>query len=99
MLKQIMNHVRGNRDLKLNNRFDDLLTEMGPRRCQSMIDFGNDLEDDPRRTQSCPVSPREKDDFLFDKDAMLPTLDNVYAESKPADPLGNVGKTFTDFDA
>ncbi len=100
MLKQIMNHVRGNKDMRLNNRFDELLTEMGPRRCNSMIEFGNELEDDPRRTKSCPASPRgDHDDWDFDKDAPMPTIDNVYAESRPADPLGRLGKTFSDFDS
>jgi hypothetical protein len=87
MLKQIMNHVKGNKDLNLNNRLDDLLTDMGPRRTKSMIEFGNELEDDPRRTRSEPVSPRHAGDE-FDRDTPLPTIDNVYAESKPADPLG-----------
>jgi hypothetical protein len=54
MLKQIMNHVKGNKDIQLNNRFDELLDENGPRRCKSMVEFGTDLEDDPRRTKSCP---------------------------------------------
>jgi hypothetical protein len=97
MLKQIMNHVKGNKDLNLNNRLDDLLTEMGPRRTKSMIEFGNELEDDPRRTKSQPHSPRIGDNNPFDRDP-LPTLDNVYAESKPSDPLGRMGKTFSDFD-
>lgn len=26
----------------------------------------------------------------------MAALDNVYADSKPSDPLGKVGKTFTD---
>lgn len=98
MLKQIMNHVKGNKDLNLNNRLDDLLTDMGPRRTKSMIEFGNELEDDPRRTRSEPVSPRHAGDE-FDRDTPLPTIDNVYAESKPADPLGNIGKTYSDFDS
>jgi hypothetical protein len=98
MLKQIMNHVRGNKDLRLNNRFDELLNDLGPRRCQSMIDLGGDLEDDPRLTKSAPCSPRGERDVEFDRDAMLPTLDNVYAESRPADPLGKLGKTYSDFD-
>lgn len=98
MLKQIMNHVKGNKDLNLNNRLDDLLTDMGPRRTKSMIEFGNELEDDPRRTRSEPVSPRHAGDE-FDRDTPLPTIDNVYAESKPADPLGNLGKTYSDFDS
>jgi hypothetical protein len=95
-----MNHVRGNKDLNLNNRLDDLLNEHGPRRCKSMTEFGNLLEDDPRLTRSCPHSPRDQnDDFFFDKDAPLPTLDNVYAESMPADPIGKLGKTYSDFDS
>jgi hypothetical protein len=98
MLKQIMNHVKGNKDLNLNNRLDDLLTDMGPRRTKSMIEFGNELEDDPRRTRSEPISPRHAGDE-FDRDTPLPTIDNVYAESKPADPLGNLGKTYSDFDS
>ena len=98
MLKQIMNHVKGNKDLNLNNRLDDLLTDMGPRRTKSMIEFGNELEDDPRRTRSEPVSPRHAGDE-FDRDTPLPTIDNVYAESKPADPLGKLGKTYSDFDS
>jgi hypothetical protein len=98
MLKQIMIHVKGNKDLNLNNRLDDLLTDMGPRRTKSMIEFGNELEDDPRRTRSEPVSPRHAGDE-FDRDTPLPTIDNVYAESKPADPLGKLGKTYSDFDS
>ena len=97
MLKQIMNHVRGNKDLNLNNRLDDLLDDMGPRRTKSMIEFGNELDDDPRRTKSEPASPRLNDEF--DRNTPLPTLDNVYAESKPADPLGKLGKTYSDFDS
>ena len=93
-----MNHVRSNKDLNLNNRLDDLLSGMGPRRTKSMIEFGNDLEDDPRRTRSEPASPRNKDNE-FDRDTPLPTIDNVYAESKPADPLGRLGKTYSDFDS
>lgn len=91
-----MNHVKGNKDTHLNNRFDELLTEMGPRRCRSMVEFGNELEDDPRRTRSMPVSPRGEGEF---DNEYLPTLDNVYAEAKPADPLANMGKTFSDFDS
>jgi hypothetical protein len=93
-----MNHVKGNKDLNLNNRLDDLLTDMGPRRTKSMIEFGNELEDDPRQTKSEPNSPRHKGDE-FDRNTPLPTLDNVYADSKPADPLGKLGKTYSDFDS
>ena len=97
MLKQIMNHVKAHKDLNLNNRFDELLTDMGPRRTKSMIEFGNELEDDPRHTRSEPSSPKHDGDE-FDRNTPLPTIDNVYAESKPADPLGKLGKTYSEFD-
>ncbi len=97
MLKQIMNHVKAHKDLNLNNRFDELLTENGPRRTKSMIEFGNDLEDDPRATKSEPHSPRGDQDE-FDRNTPLPTVDNVYAESKPADPLGKLGKTYSEYE-
>ena len=98
MLKQIMNHVKAHKDLNLNNRFDELLTENGPRRTKSMIEFGNDLEDDPRATKSEPHSPRGDHDE-FDRNTPLPTIDNVYAESKPADPLGRLGKTYSEYES
>ena len=98
MLKQIMNHVKAHKDLNLNNRFDELLTENGPRRTKSMIEFGNDLEDDPRATKSEPHSPRGDHDE-FDRNTPLPTIDNVYAESKPADPLGKLGKTYSEYES
>lgn len=97
MLKQIMNHVKAHKDLNLNNRFDELLTENGPRRTKSMVEFGNDLEDDPRATKSEPHSPRGDHDE-FDRNTPLPTIDNVYAESKPADPLGKLGKTYSEYE-
>lgn len=50
MLKKIMNQIKGNKDLFLNNKLDELLSQFGPRRCKSMIGLDNDKEEDPRRT-------------------------------------------------
>ena len=97
MLKKIMNQIKGNKDLFLNNKLDELISQFGPRRCKSMTGFENDMEDDPRRTKSEPMSPRGEEDFTFDKNALM--NDNVYAESKPANPLGKIGKNFQDADS
>lgn len=67
MLKNIMGKVKNNQDLFLNNNLDELFSKFGDRRCNSMIQFDNDKEDDPRRTKSEPSSPQS--DFKFDKDA------------------------------
>ena len=97
MLKNIMGKVKNNQDLFLNNNLDDLFSRFGARRCNSMGQFENDREEDPRRTKSLPASP--KDDFKFDKDAYLKDRypDNVGAEAQPPNPLSKVGKQFTDY--
>lgn len=63
-----------------------------------MIQFENEKESDPRLTKSLPTSPMS--DFKFDKEAYMKDRfpDNVFAESAPPNPLGKVGKTFTDAD-
>jgi hypothetical protein len=55
---------------------------------------GSEKEEDPRKTRSLPSSP--SGDFQFDRDAHL--RNNVYAESKPANPLGKIGKSYADAD-
>jgi hypothetical protein len=61
-----------------------------------MIGFENDKEEDPRKAKTNPNSPRAGDGLPFDRNAML--SDNVYAESKPPNPLGKQGKTYVDAD-
>lgn len=97
MLKQIMGKVKGNQDLFLNNKLDDLFSKFGNRRCNSMIQFDNEKEKDPRLTKSLPHSPTSVD---FDKDAYMNERfgNNVYAESQPPNPLGRQGKEYTDAD-
>lgn len=99
MLKSIMNQIKGNRDLFLNNKLDELLEQFGDRKCKSMIDFGSDKEEDDRNIRSFPLTPKTKKQyegpFTFD---YLPREDNVYAESKPPNPLGKIGKEYSDAD-
>ncbi len=61
MLKNIMGKVRNNQDMFLNNDLDDILKRFGERKCESMREFDNDKEEDPRKTKSVPASP--KSDF------------------------------------
>jgi hypothetical protein len=48
MLKRIMQQVKGNKDLFLNNKLDELLQQFGARRCKSMIGLDSIKEEDPR---------------------------------------------------
>lgn len=97
MLKSIMNQIKGNRDLFLNNKLDELLEQFGNRKCKSMIGLDNELEEDEREIRSYPLTPKTKKlyegPFIFD---YLPREDNVYAESKPPNPLGKIGKEYSD---
>ena len=63
-----------------------------------MCEFENDKEEDPRETRSYPMTPRgmknyEEFDFLAPQ---VFQSDNVYAESKPYDPLAKIGKTYVE---
>jgi hypothetical protein len=62
-LKAIMAKVKGNRDLFLNNKLDELLQEFGGRRCKSMVNFENEKEEDVRRIKSYPLSPKSRKDY------------------------------------
>jgi len=85
----------------LNNKLDELLQEFGGRRCKSMIALENEKEDDPRMLKTFPLSPRARNEydepFNFN-DYVKEQPDNVYAEGKPANPLGREGKIFVDAD-
>lgn len=68
-----------------------MLAEFGSRKCKSMIAFDNDKEEDPRKIRTYPLSPNTLKEYsLFDRERPEPLdpPDNVYAESKPANPLG-----------
>lgn len=43
---------------KNRNNLDELRERFGDRNCQSEEDIGNELEDDPRKTRSYPLTPK-----------------------------------------
>lgn len=98
MLQTIMSKVRGNQDLFLNNRLDELFDKFGVRRCNSMSLLNRDREADPRQVKSEPVSPTGE--ASFDRDEYIKERwgDNVYAEAKPPNPVAKIGKTYNDAD-
>jgi len=59
MMKGLINKVKGNKDIFLNNKLDELLNQFGDRKCKSMIELGTgwDKEEDPRKTKTWPISP------------------------------------------
>jgi len=57
--------------------------------------IGNLREDDPRMVKSEPPSPKHEWDEP-DSNLLKINMDNVYADSKPSDPLAKIGKTFND---
>jgi len=94
MLKKIMQQCKGNQDL-LNDATGKKEETIGRRRCNSMggID-AFEKEQDPREVRS--EQPNAKPEWPEADDGMTEHMDNVYAESKPYDPLANIGKVFAD---
>lgn len=76
------------------HKADDLIHAFGKRRCRSMDQFENDREGDPRKVKSEPPSPKK--DWGGDDSNRFKLEDNVYADSQPANPLGKIGKEYTD---
>ena len=62
-----------------------------------MDGLDNEHEEDPRKFKSEPASPGGQA-AAFDKN-IFRNPDNVYADSKPPNPLGKIGKTYSDFNA
>jgi hypothetical protein len=86
MMKGLINKVKGNKDIFLNNKLDELLNQFGDRRCKSMIELGTgwDKEEDPRKVKTWPISPgtyAEYDyDIKFGPEDAYGMPDNVYAD-------------------
>ena len=86
----LLKQVKHNKQLFLNNKLDELLTQFGDRKCKSMMDLGTgwQLEDDPRLVITWPISPMMRDDYAemdlkFTKeDAYGAQGNNVYADAK-----------------
>jgi len=89
MIQGLLYRVQCNRNLFLNNKFDELLDMFGDRRCKSMIELGTgwDKEEDPRRTITIPMSPtllleKYNGEYHFGLNDMYGELnDNCYAEA------------------
>ena len=81
----------------------------GPKRTRSLPADGNELDEISERANSYPLSPRTKKEMedqlinplalgFYRPDEAWEPQDNVYAESKPPDPFGKIGKTYKDGD-
>lgn len=90
MMGNLLKQVKHNKQLFLNNKLDELLTQFGNRRCKSMMDLatGWELEMDPRLAVTWPISPQLREDYAdmdlkFTKeDAYGAQGNNVYADAK-----------------
>ena len=109
-LKKLIEMMKGNKGLEMNNRIEDCIDDEDQfKRRNSLPAHGNEIESTPERPRSYPLSPRARREIEnplinplhlgFDRDdIMWVPQDNVYAESKPPDPLGKIGKTYKDGD-
>ena len=61
----LLQKVKTNQDIFLNNKLDDLLFQFGDRRCKSMVELptGWDKEDDPRQNITWPLSPTKQGEY------------------------------------
>ncbi len=90
MMGNLLKQVKHNKQLFLNNKLDELLTQFGDRKCKSMMDLGTgwNLEDDPRMIVTWPISPYLREEYAemdlkFTKyDAYGAQGNNVYADAK-----------------
>jgi hypothetical protein len=95
-------------EIFLDNKLEELLNIFGRRQCKSCIEFGTgqELEEDPRRTRSWPLSPRGEllyQGLAGDFDLIdFQLQDNVYAEkfeNEPTVMFESVARDFSDFGA
>ena len=89
LMKHLVRNIKGNQDMFLNNRLDDLLQRFGDRKCKSMIELGTgwDKVDDPRNLVTWPLAPGEREELegnyrFTARDMIGEHHDNVYAEAK-----------------
>ena len=107
-LKRLIEMMKRNKGL--NNQLEDCINdEDNMKRRNSLPAKGNPREDTPERPRSYPLSPRTRKELenplinplalgYGDEEDFWEPEDNVYAESKPPDPLGKLGKTYKDGD-
>jgi hypothetical protein len=108
-LKRLIQMMKGNKGMMNNGLLGDEDENGELKRRNSLPAYGNAKEELSERPRSYPLSPRgrkEMEDPLinplalgFDRDEEFwEPKDNVYAESKPPDPLGKIGKSYRDGD-
>jgi hypothetical protein len=92
MMRGLIAKVKGNKDIFLNNKLDELLNEFGDRKCKSMINLstGWPKEEDPREIVTWPLTPSQKAEYdyeiKFTKDDAYGKQDNCYFESVTKHP-------------
>jgi len=109
-LKKIIEMMKGNKGIGMNNNIEDCIDDDDRfKRRNSLPAYGNPIEELSDRPRSYPLSPRARREiedplinplalgFDRDDDFWVPQ-DNVYAESKPPNPLGKIGKSYKDGD-
>ena len=91
-MRGLIAKVKGNKDIFLNNKLDELLNEFGDRKCKSMINFstGWPQEEDPRKIATWPISPGKAAEYDYEikftaEDAYGKT-DNCYFEAVTKHP-------------
>ena len=107
-LKRLIEMMKGNKGFMPNNRIEDWIDDNRFRRRDSLPAPGNPKEELSERPRSYPLSPRARRDLEnplinpfaleFNNDEFWVPQDNVYAESKPPDPLVRIGKKYIDRD-
>jgi len=108
-LKRLIHMMKGNKGFLPNNNVEDGIEDDEPKRRNSLPAYENERETLSDRPRSYPLSPRTRQDMEnplinplalgFDRDEdFWEPRDNVYAESKPPDPLGKIGKSYADGD-
>lgn len=109
-LKRLIEMMKGNKGMMPNNRIEECIDDEDVfKRRNSLPANGNPREELSERPRSYPLSPRtrkEMEDPLINplalgferEDYFWEPQDNVYAESKPPDPLGKIGKSYKDGD-
>ena len=110
-LKRLIEMMKGNKGFMPNNKIEEWIDDDDRlRRRNSLPAPGNPREELSDRPRSYPLSPRARKDlenplinplalgFDNEDDEFWMPQDNVYAESKPPDPLGKIGKNYKDGD-
>jgi hypothetical protein len=107
-LRRLIEMMKRNKGM--NNQLEELMDEDRQKRRNSLPAHENSRCSTPERAYSYPVSPRTRKDlenplinpltFNFDNDSesFYEPPDNVYAESKPPDPIAKIGKKYSDGD-